>query len=118
MRRPALHVERGEPLVATVTADALPHAALLRTLVVPAARLAGLPPPRVGTSPWHTAAHRDHMLWLVGRWRGEERPLPYDELQWAGPLREYALAAFEAVFRFLHDPLCVRHAATFSLLPA
>jgi hypothetical protein len=72
---------------------------------------------RIGTSTWDTAAHRDHMLWLIGRWRGEGLPLPYDELQWAGPLWEYALAAFEGVFRFLRDPLCVRHAATFSLLP-
>ncbi len=79
--------------------------------------LAGFLLTRIGTSTWDTAAHRDHMLWLIGRWRGRDLPLPYDTLRWAGPLWEYALAGFEAVFGFLRDPLCVRHAATFTLLP-
>jgi hypothetical protein len=90
---------------------------LLAALAYAASLVAGFLLTRIGTSTWDTAAHRDHMLWLVGRWRGEDRPLPYEELQWAGPLWEYVLAAFEGVFRFLRDPLCVRHAATFSLLP-
>ena len=78
---------------------------------------AGFALTRVGTSTWDTAAHHDHMLWLVARWRGQDLPLPYEELRWAGPLWEYVLAVFETAFRFLHDPLCVRHAATFTLLP-
>ncbi len=82
-----------------------------------AALLAGFLLTRIGTTTWDTAAHRDHMLWLVGRWQGQDRGLPYEELQWAGPLWEYVLAVFEAVFRFLRDPYCVRHAATFTLLP-
>jgi hypothetical protein len=83
-----------------------------------ASLLAGFLLTRIGTTTWDSAAHRDHMLWLVGRWRGQHLPLPYQTLQWAGPLWEYVLAAFEGAFAFLHDPLCVRYAATFTLLPA
>jgi hypothetical protein len=91
--------------------------ALLAAAGYAASLLAGFLLTRIGTSTWDTAAHRDHMLWLVGRWRGQDLALPYDELRWAGPLWEYVLAAFEGAFRFLRDPLCVRHAATFALLP-
>jgi len=79
--------------------------------------LAGFVLTRVGTSTWDTAAHRDHMLWLIGKWQGQDLPLPYQELRWAGPLWEYVLAAFDRAFRFLKDPLCVRHAVTFTLVP-
>jgi hypothetical protein len=91
--------------------------ALLVAAGYAASLLAGFLLTRIGTTTWDTAAHRDHMLWLVGRWRGRHLPLPYDELQWAGPLWEYVLAAFEGAFAFLRDPLYVRHAATFTLLP-
>jgi hypothetical protein len=91
---------------------------LLAALGYLAALLAGFLLTRIGTITWDTVAHREHMLWLIGRWRGEDhRWLPYEELVWAGPLWEYVLAAFEGVFRFLRDPYCVRHAATFTLLP-
>jgi len=79
--------------------------------------LTGFALTRVGTSSWDTAAHRDHMRWLVGKWEGKDLALPYEEMQWAGPLWEYVLAVFDAAFRFLNDPLCVRHAVTFTLLP-
>ena len=79
--------------------------------------LAGFLLTRIGTITWDSAAHRDHMLWLVGRWRGQHLPLPYGTLQWAGPLWEYVLAVFDAAFAFLRDPFCVRYAATFTLLP-
>lgn len=71
----------------------------------------------IGTSTWDTVAHHHHQLWLIGKWRGEELPLVYPNMVWIAPLWEYVLAASCAVFDFLQDPLWVRHAVTFSLLP-
>jgi hypothetical protein len=77
----------------------------------------------IGTSTWDTVAHHHHQLWLIGRWLGEERPLVggrdagFAHMTLIGTLWEYVLAAACAVFGFLKDPLWVRHAVTFTLLP-
>lgn len=73
---------------------------------------------RDGLSTWDSPAHRKYMLWLIGKWRGEELPLPFDTMRWYSPLWEYVLALFTGAFRFLDDPLWVRHAVTFTLLPS
>jgi hypothetical protein len=68
-------------------------------------------------STWDTLSQRDYMNWLLGRWQGEERPIPFPTLVWYTPLFEYVLAPAVAAFAFLRDPFWVRHAVTFSLLP-
>jgi hypothetical protein len=72
---------------------------------------------RVGLSTWDTTAHRQYMEWLIGKWTGQEVPVPFETLKWYGPLWEYVLALFTRALRFLRDPLWVRHAVTFALLP-
>lgn len=73
---------------------------------------------RVGLSTWDTTAHRQYMEWLVGKWTGHEVPVPFETIKWYGPLWEYVLAVSTGALRVLRDPLWVRHAVTFTLLPA
>jgi hypothetical protein len=73
---------------------------------------------RGGLTTCDSPAHRKYMLWLIGKWRGEELPLPFENMRWYSPLWEYVLALFTAAFRFLNDPLWVRQAVTFTLLPS
>lgn len=73
---------------------------------------------KIGTSNWDSIAHHHYQLWLTGQWRGEELPLVFERAKWRAPLPEYLLAGFNTLFSFLRDELWVRHAATFSYLPA
>ena len=82
------------------------------------ALLLGFALTRDGLSTWDSPAHRKYMLWLIGKWRGEELPLPFETMRWYSPLWEYVLALFTSVFRFLDDPLWVRQAVNFTLLPS
>ncbi len=82
------------------------------------ALLLGFALTRGGLSTWDSPAHRQYMLWLIGKWRGEELPLPFETMKWYSPLWEYVLALFTGALRFLDDPLCVRQAVTFTLLPS
>jgi hypothetical protein len=93
------------------------HPVLTLVLPYPLFLLAGLALVRDGTSTWDTVPHLQHGQWLIGRWHGEDLPLPYERMRWLGPLWEYVLSAFGAALSFLQDPLAVRHAVTFSLLP-
>jgi len=93
------------------------HPARCLAVLYAGALLAGFVLTRVGTSTWDTPAHRAYMLWLVGKWHGQDLPVPFEAIKWYGPLWEYVLAFFDAAFRFLGDPLWVRHAVTFTLLP-
>lgn len=72
---------------------------------------------RVGLSTWDTTAHFQYMQWLIGKWTRREVPAPFETLKWYGPLWEYVLALFTGVFWFLRDPIWIRHAVTFTLLP-
>ncbi len=107
----------GRRLLATADAILVEHPMLVLVLCYPLFLLAGFALTVIGTSTWDTVAHHHHQLWLIGKWRGEELPLPYETMVWIGPLWEYVLSASTAVFSFLRDPLWVRHAVTFSLLP-
>ena len=73
---------------------------------------------RVGVTTWDTRAHRQYMEWLIGKWTGHDVGVPFETVKWYGPLWEYVLVLFTGVLRFLRDPLWVRHAVTFTLLPA
>jgi len=72
---------------------------------------------RVGLSTWDSPAHLQYMRWLIGKWTGQEVPVPFETVKWYGPLWEYVLALFTGALWFLRDPLWVRHAVTFTLLP-
>ena len=72
---------------------------------------------RVGLSTWDTRAHLRGMEWLIGKWTGHDVGVPFEAVKWYGPLWEYVLALATGAFRFLRDPICVRHAVTFTLLP-
>ena len=93
------------------------HPVLSLLVPYPLYLLAGFALTLVGTSTWDTVFHHQHGQWVVGQWTGEEVPLVFEKSRWRGPLAEYVLVGFGAVFGFLRDPLWVRHAATFSLLP-
>ena len=80
--------------------------------------LLGLAFTRVGLSTWDTTAHRQYMEWLIGKWTGQEVPVPFETIKWYGPLWEYVLAVATGALGFLRDPLWVRHSVTFTLLPA
>jgi hypothetical protein len=58
------------------------------------------------------------MRWLIGKWTGQEVPVPFETVKWYGPLWEYVLALFTGALWFLRDPVWIRHAVTFTLLPA
>jgi hypothetical protein len=72
---------------------------------------------RVGLSTWDSPAHLQYMRWLIGKWTGREVPVPFETVKWYGPLWEYVLALFTGALWFLRDPLWIRHAVTFTLLP-
>lgn len=72
---------------------------------------------RVGLTTWDTRAHRQYMEWLIGKWTGHDVGVPFETVKWYGPLWEYVLALATGALRFLRDPLWVRHAVTFTLLP-
>ena len=58
------------------------------------------------------------MRWLIGKWTGHDVAVPFETVKWYGPLWEYALALSTGALRFLRDSIWVRHAVTFTLLPA
>ncbi len=72
---------------------------------------------RYVVSTWDSPAHLQYMRWLIGKWTGQEVPVPFETVKWYGPLWEYVLALFTGALWFLRDPLWVRHAVTFTLLP-
>jgi len=61
---------------------------------------------RVGPSSWDAPADRQYMQWPIGN------------IKWCGFLREYILVVFTGALRLLREPLWVRHAVTFILLPS
>jgi hypothetical protein len=93
------------------------HPVLALLLPYPLFLAAGFALTAIGTSTWDTVFHYQHGEWLVGQWLGEDVPVAFERVKWRGPLWEYVLAAFGAVFAFLRDPLWVRHGVTFSVLP-
>jgi hypothetical protein len=116
-RAPGKEPRRDRGLLALVDTALVRYPVLALLLPYPLFLAAGFALTEIGTSTWDTVAHHHHQLWLIGKWRGEDLPLVFETSKLRGPLWEYVLAAFGAVFAFLRDELWVRHAVTFSLLP-
>jgi|GEM_PF-2805684 len=70
-----------------------------------------------GHSTWDSIYHLAYNKWLQGKYLGQMQDTPFDTIKWYGPLWEYPMALTSRLFAFLHDPMWIRHATTFVLLP-